>query len=181
MKKLLIGLSLFGVCGLVYLGFIEAVNAEMNKRTMYQPHYHQAVMVEQNRENDMNKNCEKAEFYLTYYNPLRDGINCDEECETTASGIRIISNGEKRTDYWFDGIRGGVACPREYPFGTIFKINEIELVCIDRGGAIVDGKQTRLDILYDDGMRDGDKGYKNPKTHDGKVLAGVHEGYICKK
>ncbi|MEM5878815.1 MAG: hypothetical protein QXF12_08135, partial [Candidatus Aenigmatarchaeota archaeon] len=163
-------------------GFIEAVNAEMNKRTeISQPSYHQAVMLEQNHENDISENCKKAEFYLTYYNPLRGGINCDEECEMTASGIRIITNGEKRTDYWFDGRRGGVACPQEYPFGTIFKINDIEFVCIDRGGAIINGKQTRLDILYDDGMRHEDKGYKNPTSHDGRKLAGRYNGYICKK
>lgn len=71
-------------------------------------------------------------------------INCDvvngqPECEHMA-------NGEHVKDY----IGEAVACPVEFPFGTVIQIWDEFYTCRDRGGAItrIDEYRIWLDILY---------------------------------
>lgn len=91
---------------------------------------------------------------FSYYNPSKGGINCDGECKYTASGIKILNEKNEPTgEYWWNGEMGGVACPKNYPFGTIFEVHFPDnttgvFVCIDRGGKVktYDGI-VRLDVL----------------------------------
>ena len=180
MGKLIRFFCTVAIVGLVYFGCAETFRLYSIKTKQNQAPIVQELALTEISYNNCN-NCEKARFSLTYYNPLRGGINCNNDCTTTANGTRIIHDGKPITDYWFDGRRGGVACPKEYSFGTIFNIRDIELVCIDRGGAINnDNGKIRLDILYDDGIRTPHGGFNNPKTYDGVTLAGDFEGCICK-
>ena len=82
---------------------------------------------------------------ISYYWPPLGGINCDvingeEECGQVASGR-----------YWhYEGVGRWLACPAEFPFGTLFLINGFVWECQDRGGAIIkmtDGTLW-LDLLY---------------------------------
>lgn len=100
---------------------------------------------------------EKVQFLLSrYYTPVRGQpeyysgsyeedyrVNCMGDCLSTAS-TKIL----KSTDAY-----AVLACPKEYPFGTKFIINEHEFTCWDRGGAIKKyGKVVRLDIWAGVGM-----------------------------
>jgi hypothetical protein len=38
---------------------------------------------------------------------------------------------------WEDYVERAVACPAEFPFGTLFVIDSQVWTCLDRGGAIV--------------------------------------------
>lgn len=68
---------------------------------------------------------------VTAYAPSAGGINCDSNCDVTASGLSPEV--------------GMVACPREYEFGTKFFIPGLGIrTCRDRGGRITD---KRLDVL----------------------------------
>jgi hypothetical protein len=62
--------------------------------------------------------------------PVNDGVQCDSDCETMASG--------QKTRDWLLGIDGvyAAACPQEWPFGTRLRINNITFECQDRGGWI---------------------------------------------
>lgn len=69
---------------------------------------------------------ELVRAHLSYYWPPLGQINCDYECEHIANG-----------DDWKLWVGKGLACPSEYPLGTIFLIIGIEWQCVDRGDAIV--------------------------------------------
>ncbi|MBU5690048.1 MAG: hypothetical protein QXM68_02280 [Candidatus Aenigmatarchaeota archaeon] len=178
-------LCALAIIGLVYWGCAETVRlTSVNDAEKYQ----QTPTVQLAAAQELivipygYHECERTKFKLTYYNPLRGGINCDDDCTRTANGTRIIGDdGNTISEYWFDGKKGGVACPPKYPFGTVFVIPgyDIQFVCIDRGGRIVveDGVVI-LDILYDDGKRKGDNGYDHPKASDGTVLSGIVDGYV---
>jgi len=59
-----------------------------------------------------------------------------------------MSNGEKWQDYMNKDV---VACPKEFPFDSVFVVDGVSYTCKDRGGAIVvtgDGK-IWIDILTD--------------------------------
>lgn len=72
-------------------------------------------------------------------------INCDTnpdgspECETLANGYKT-----------YDWIGYVVACPEEFPYGTVFQIWNKYYLCYDRGGAITRETDNLiwLDILY---------------------------------
>ena len=64
--------------------------------------------------------------HLSYYWPPFGEINCDTECEHIATG-----------DDWHAWVGKGVACPVEYPLGTVFIVMGDRWECIDRGEAIV--------------------------------------------
>jgi hypothetical protein len=53
-------------------------------------------------------------------------MNCDIECEHIATG-----------EDWNKWVGKGVACPPEYPLGTIFIVQGDTWQCIDRGEAII--------------------------------------------
>lgn len=85
-----------------------------------------------------------------YYPPLaylpdpKWRINCDEingvlECEQMASGYFVV-----------DWMGHALACPGEFPYGTVFEVWGRYYVCLDRGGAIVrnDDGSIWLDLLY---------------------------------
>lgn len=77
--------------------------------------------------------------HISYYWPEYGGINCDATCDDLADG----------SDW--HGQEGLVlACPSEYPFGTIFQIGGTFWVCRDRGQAIVTNADGTiwLDVLY---------------------------------
>ncbi len=113
---------------------------------------------------------------FSYYDPTKGGINCGDDCRYTAAGVKILDvKGRLISRYWWDGKKAGVACPPEYPFWTIFYVKMpdglIELVCIDRGGAInIDNGVVRLDILHHDGVPEGS--YNWPKTKEGYEING---------
>jgi len=70
---------------------------------------------------------------VTAYAPSAGGVNCDANCEVTASGLppRI----------------GMAACPRNFDFGTRFYVPGRGIVeCQDRGGRIT---RNHLDILME--------------------------------
>jgi hypothetical protein len=71
---------------------------------------------------------------MSWYNPALLGVNCavvkNGEC------VSRMANGER----WQDWINKGVcACPKKYPFGTVFKFPSLGMSCVckDRGGKIV--------------------------------------------
>ncbi len=133
-------------------------------------------------------------LYLSYYDPGRGGINCNDDCTTTASGRKVleIKDDEKnKVGQWWDPEEGTawVACPSQFPFGTTFDVlvpggDEIQFTCIDRGGAIIirDNKKIVLDILYDDGFDCNDgKGsqcdrFGGPSAENGVRLSGNFKG-----
>lgn len=88
----------------------------------------------------------KMSYYyppLAYDNPAYE-INCDKidgvlECEHMASGEKV-----------FKYVGEAVACPVEFPFGTVFEVMGGFYTCRDRGGAIVriDEQTIWLDFLY---------------------------------
>lgn len=92
----------------------------------------------------------KQQAKISYYYPpyaYKDPayeINCDKidgilECEHMANGQEVK---------YFIG--EAVACPAEYPFGTIFEILDRYYTCRDRGGSIVriTDNMIWLDVLY---------------------------------
>lgn len=94
---------------------------------------------------------------MSRYDPALGGVNCanfvDGKC------ISNMANGEGWEQYMNTGI---VACPPEYPFGTIFVIEEVSYICKDRGGAIqVDDGLIWLDVLTN-----------NPIYYYGEVVEG---------
>lgn len=85
----------------------------------------------------------EIQLRISYYWPPLGGINCSRyenqtDCSTLASGRRFA-----------DVVGIAVACPAEFPFGSVFIIDHYRFVCLDRGGAIVtqDG-YSWIDILY---------------------------------
>ncbi len=74
---------------------------------------------------------QKIKIRYSYYWPPLGGTNCavytEEWCRS-----RMASG--KKWEHW---IGRAVACPSEYPFGTIFIVDDQEWVCLDRGGKIV--------------------------------------------
>ena len=98
-----------------------------------------------NRTYDELQYAKLSYYYPPYaYEDIAYEINCDKvngvlECEHMASG-------QLTADY----IGEAVACPVEYPFGTVFEIMGGFYTCRDRGGAIVriDEQTIWLDILY---------------------------------
>lgn len=75
---------------------------------------------------------------LSWYWPPFGGINCGGNCE-------LMANGEN----WRGYVGRSVACPLEFPFGTIFQVEGAFFMCRDRGGdiKIIDGVAW-LDFLY---------------------------------
>ncbi|MDH5506233.1 MAG: hypothetical protein OEZ02_03315 [Anaerolineae bacterium] len=61
----------------------------------------------------------------SYYWPPLGGANCRGECIYMASGLP-----------WKDYVGYAVACPAEFPFGTLIRHNGKVYECLDRGGAI---------------------------------------------
>jgi hypothetical protein len=132
---------------------------------------------------------------ITYYNPIRDGTNCGDDCRVTASGIRVLADDFETpiSGYWWDPAAktAGVACPRIFPFGTVFRIKlgngeSADVTCIDRGGAITaynagDKPVVRLDVLNNDGFGPGDEGlFSLPTTLSGAELYGRLDATIVK-
>lgn len=85
---------------------------------------------------------------LTWYNPMLGGVNCDNSCEWMAAGHPVAE--------WFDR---ALACPEDYPIGTIFSIEgsrwglaDGEWVCLDRGGRVIVDENgiVSLDLLKHD-------------------------------
>lgn len=78
-------------------------------------------------------------LYSWYWPPL-GGINCDQhldgspKCETVANG-----------DPWEKWAEIGFACPKNIPFGSRIKINDLGFIgrCVDRGTQIVVDKYGR--------------------------------------
>lgn len=74
---------------------------------------------------------EDIEAKISWYWPPLLGPNCarakNGEC------VSHMASGEP----WENWVDRAVACPKEYPFGTIFIIDGRRWVCMDRGGAIV--------------------------------------------
>lgn len=93
-----------------------------------------------------NKVIARISYYYppyAYKDPAYE-INCDKpdgvlECEYMSSGMAVIDN-----------VGLAVACPAEYPFGTIFQIGNGYYKCLDRGGEIkrMDDNTIWLDVLY---------------------------------
>lgn len=88
----------------------------------------------------------KLSYYYPPYAYLEKAyeINCDVsggvlECEHMSNGQEVK---------YFIG--EALACPQEYPFGTVFKVMDGYYTCRDRGGAIgrVDDSTIWLDLLY---------------------------------
>ncbi|MBU5688107.1 MAG: hypothetical protein KQA41_01250 [Candidatus Aenigmarchaeota archaeon] len=128
--------------------------------------------------------CEKRTVVFSYYNPLRGGINCDDDCRYTASGKRILDDKNNPiSSYWWNGEDAGVACPQNYNFGTVFEITfpdgtKSKFECIDRGGQIIEENNiTRLDILHND----GNGPYSWPVTKRGyRITKGPYEACVHK-
>lgn len=68
---------------------------------------------------------------ISHYNPALGGTNCAK----FVNGVCVspLANGEK----WEDNMDVSCACPKEYPFGTVFVVNGKDWICKDRGGKIV--------------------------------------------
>lgn len=69
---------------------------------------------------------------LTWYNPNLGGMNCDRSCAHMAAGHRV-------EDWWGRAL----ACPQEFPLGTVFEIRgsrwglaDGDFICLDRGGGV---------------------------------------------
>jgi len=69
---------------------------------------------------------------LTWYTPSQGGTNCDSTCEHMAAGHAVKD--------WYGR---ALACPAEFPIGTVFEIRGSRwaladgvYVCLDRGGAV---------------------------------------------
>lgn len=79
-----------------------------------------------------------VDLIASYYWPPLGGINCDSDCSTMANG-----------ESWKPYIGKSLACPVEFPFGTLFKVSGRVWVCKDRGGMILerDGAYW-VDFLY---------------------------------
>jgi len=78
----------------------------------------------------------------SYYFPPLGGINCDGDCDHMANG-----------EAWRGYVGEVVACPPEFPLGTVFRVLGDEYICLDRGGAIqfLDDGTFWLDFLRPNG------------------------------
>ena len=80
---------------------------------------------------------------LSWYWPPLLGANCavakNNEC------VSRMASGHS----WKKWVGRAVACPEEYPFGTVFIIDGRRWVCMDRGGAItrINNNTIWLDLL----------------------------------
>jgi 3D (Asp-Asp-Asp) domain-containing protein len=84
-------------------------------------------------------------FTYSFYNPSLGGSNC---LTWDSAGENCVSKMSSGYDYW-DYYNIAVACPPEYPTGTIIRVVSPHVlahnwVCMDTGGAIVGN---RLDFL----------------------------------
>jgi len=68
---------------------------------------------------------------ISHYNPALGGTNCAKFVDGVC--VSSLANGEK----WEDNMDVSCACPKEYPFGTVFVVNGKDWICKDRGGKIV--------------------------------------------
>lgn len=75
---------------------------------------------------------------MSNYYPPWGGINCNDNCNDIATG-----------ESWVGYVGQIVACPTEFPIGTVFHIEGRDYECRDRGGAIITEPDGRiwLDIL----------------------------------
>ncbi len=79
----------------------------------------------------------------TWYDPALGGINGVGDYSQTAGGYAV--------DDWYGN---GIACPPEFPFGTVIQFFNHNWTCIDRGGSIVmRGDVARVDVLHRTGVQ----------------------------
>lgn len=80
---------------------------------------------------------------ISWYWPPLLGVNC----ATARNGecVSRMASGQP----WQDWVGRAVACPEEFPFGTVFVIDGRRWVCMDRGGAVkrVNSNLIWLDML----------------------------------
>lgn len=111
---------------------------------MYVPDYPGIAPIP-DREPDYKIDAKISYYYPPYaYKDVKYEINCDKpngilECEHMASGEEVK---------YFIG--EAIACPEQFPYGTVFQVWDGFYTCRDRGGAIVkiDDNTYWLDILY---------------------------------
>jgi len=89
---------------------------------------------------------EQTQVRLSHYTPWTGGTNCSQfvngRCQSRmASGQR-----------WEDWIGRAAACVPEWPFWTVFVLDDREWVCLDRGSAIVYGSDgiPYVDLLVEE-------------------------------
>ena len=83
--------------------------------------------------------------YISHYDPRLGGTNCFNFVDGWC--VSPMASGKRWEDYF--GV--ALACPAEYPFGTVFVIGDKEWICLDRGGAILTNPDGTiwLDMLLD--------------------------------
>lgn len=111
---------------------------------------------------------EKSQYDLIlqpfYFNPIRDGQNCNDDCRYTRTEVRVLEDDYETPfgPFWWDQTtnEGGVACPIEFLGSTLeAKLPNGEKAifhCFDTGRDIVafyENGQTglRIDVLFEDG------------------------------
>ncbi len=125
---------------------------------------------------------------ISYYNPLRGGKNCLDDCRYTGNATQVVSDDGSVPvgSYWWNSGQnfGGAACPSILYGKTLGIIiddensearEQILLECIDAGGQInikenSDGSYTvRVDILHNDNLKrdDPENVYNGPLTAGG--------------
>lgn len=65
---------------------------------------------------------------ISWYDPLLGGVNCDHDCTTMATGVKVTEDRYGRT----------AACIREWTGRTVIIPGLGAFECLDRGGAIVE-------------------------------------------
>lgn len=65
---------------------------------------------------------------ISWYDPLLGGVNCDHDCTTMTTGVKVTPDRYGRT----------AACIREWTGRTVFIPELGTFECLDRGGAIVE-------------------------------------------
>ena len=69
-------------------------------------------------------------FYASFFYPPYGGTNCDNNYDPPE--CRYLATGET----WQGWVGRALACPFEFPLGTVFRINGDDWVCKDRGGMV---------------------------------------------
>jgi hypothetical protein len=76
-------------------------------------------------------------FIYSWYNPALGGVNCFNWSYSLGDCISNLANGEN----WRFNYDKAIACPMEYPFGTVVRVVSPTIlagdwICKDRGGLI---------------------------------------------
>ncbi len=186
------GRKVIGYFGVAFLGFLGAIYISTKNVSSadFTNINSQSVVQEQsmNSEQSVDVEVQNAQYDLIvqpfYFNPIRGGVNCNDDCRFTRSNVRVLEDDYKTPfgPFWWDPSlnEGGAACPENmlgYTLEALLPNGEkATFYCFDTGGDIIEFTENgqpviRIDILYEDGYGpDSGKIWNHPKTAEGYKL-----------